>query len=158
MYNVTLTFLEDFVMFDVLVRGFRSEAVAKKFADGNARLILSPTGLKLVADGIQSSIDRDLVEIKLDAKWSDRVPLDPSLPENMVKIHQALLDMEKGIENPLNSTEDDFELVNWSYEEAFEKLECTKGNLAITECLAYGISPGVGNGVDWIAFEWMGIN
>jgi hypothetical protein len=157
MFEVSLYFSEDYVDLDVRVRGFISEAIAKKFADADARLILSPTGLELIVDGIQGSIDRNSVDIKLDTKWASRTPLDPSKPENLAKIQQALVDRENNIDNPLNIKLEDYELVDWSFAETFRKFNCTKDKLPITECIAYGIEEIEDSDIDEIAIEWMAL-
>jgi hypothetical protein len=156
--DVSLNFSEDFIDFDVCVCGFESEEIAKRFTNSNPWLILSPTGLDLVLGSLSGEvfypIDRERVNVTLDTKWNDRIPLDPSKLESMVKIQQAMVDFENGIDNPYNMKDEDYELVDWSFEKIFRKLECTKARLAIKQYLASGTSLSATIDIDRVASEF----
>jgi hypothetical protein len=121
-------------------------------------VVQAAAGMVLEVDDCHSQIvDRDRVEIKLDREWANRNTLDPSDPEDMAKIQKALVDFENGIPNPLCRNPADHQLVDWSFEETFKQLDCTKDKLAITQYLASGIEEIGDSHADEIAIEWMGL-
>jgi hypothetical protein len=159
-HSATLCFCEDAIHIDVTISGFYSAGEAEIFVKPSWRLVSTEEALffclgKNNDDVLHFKLEERQALLRVDKKASQRTHLDPSADGAMDLIMAALEDCEAGIDNPLNTLEEDLEpVVKWSFAGLHKAVGGKKGvGLSIDQYLAYGVQqadPGTKLDTDFI--------